>query len=89
MVFVRHALPGERVTIEITEGTEGDRFWRGDAVEVLRAVARPGRRRRAASPGRGCCGGCDFQHVSLPRQRALKAAVVREQLSRLAGLDRT
>ena len=38
-----------------------------------------------AGPGR--CGGCDFQHVALPEQRALKAAVVREQLARLAGLD--
>ena len=34
VIFVRHALPGERVVVEITEGTDGDRFWRGDAVEV-------------------------------------------------------
>lgn len=87
MVFVRHALPGETVTIEITEGTEGDRFWRGDAVAVL--TASPD---RVVPPcrfaGPGLCGGCDFQHVSLPRQRLLKGAVVSEQLSRLAGLDR-
>jgi tRNA/tmRNA/rRNA uracil-C5-methylase (TrmA/RlmC/RlmD family) len=36
----------------------------------------------------GGCGGCDFQHVELSEQRALKAAVVSEQLSRLAGLER-
>ena len=36
--------------------------------------------------GPGLCGGCDFQHVALPAQRALKAAVVSEQLQRLAGL---
>jgi tRNA/tmRNA/rRNA uracil-C5-methylase (TrmA/RlmC/RlmD family) len=86
VVFVRHALPGERVVVEITEGTEGDRFWRGDAVEVL--AASPDRMVapcRFAGPGR--CGGCDFQHVALDRQRELKAEVVREQLSRLAGLD--
>jgi tRNA/tmRNA/rRNA uracil-C5-methylase (TrmA/RlmC/RlmD family) len=87
-VFVRHAIPGERVVVQITEGTDGDRFWRGDAVEVLTAspdrVTAPC---RFAGPGR--CGGCDFQHVSLDRQRRLKADVVREQLSRLAGLDRT
>jgi tRNA/tmRNA/rRNA uracil-C5-methylase (TrmA/RlmC/RlmD family) len=38
-----------------------------------------------AGPGR--CGGCDWQHASLPAQRRLKAAVVRQQLARLAGLD--
>lgn len=86
VVFVRHALPGERVVLEITEGTEGDRFWRGDAVEVL--TPSPD---RVVPPcpvaGPGLCGGCDFQHVALPRQRSLKADVVREQLVRLARLD--
>ena len=86
VVFVRHALPGERVVVEVTEGTEGDRFWRGDAVEVLSASAD-----RVTPPcpyaGPGRCGGCDFQHVRLERQRDLKADVVREQLRRLAGLE--
>ncbi|NYJ01080.1 tRNA/tmRNA/rRNA uracil-C5-methylase (TrmA/RlmC/RlmD family) [Nocardioides thalensis] len=86
VVFVRHALPGERVTVEITEGTEGDRFWRGDAVAVLEPSPD-----RVTAPcpfaGPGLCGGCDFQHVALPAQRRLKADVVREQLRRLAGLD--
>jgi tRNA/tmRNA/rRNA uracil-C5-methylase (TrmA/RlmC/RlmD family) len=86
VVFVRHALPGERVVVEITDGTEGDRFWRADAVSV--SVASPD---RVAAPcrfaGPGGCGGCDFQHVSVARQRRLKADVVREQLRRLAGLD--
>jgi tRNA/tmRNA/rRNA uracil-C5-methylase (TrmA/RlmC/RlmD family) len=85
VVFVRHAIPGERVVLEITEGTEGDRFWRGDAVEVLEASSD-----RVTPPcpyaGPDRCGGCDFQHVALPAQRALKTAVVREQLSRLAHL---
>jgi len=86
VVFVRHALPGERVTVEITEGSDGDRFWRGDAVAVLEASPD---RVEAPCPfsGPGRCGGCDFQHVALPAQRELKAAVVREQLVRLARLD--
>ncbi|WP_127480914.1 class I SAM-dependent RNA methyltransferase [Nocardioides pantholopis] len=86
VVFVRHAIPGERVVLEITEGTDGDRFWRADAVEVL--ASSPDRVEPPcpfAGPGR--CGGCDFQHVDLAAQRALKADVVREQLRRLAGLD--
>ena len=86
VVFVRHALPGERVVVEITEGTEGDRFWRGDAVEVVDPSPD---RVKAPCPyaGPGLCGGCDFQHVALDAQRRLKEAVVREQLSRLAGLE--
>ena len=86
VVFVRHALPGERVVVEITEGQQGDRFLRGDAVEVLVASAD-----RVPPPclfaRPGLCGGCDFQHVALPAQRALKATVVAEQLQRLAGLE--
>jgi tRNA/tmRNA/rRNA uracil-C5-methylase (TrmA/RlmC/RlmD family) len=85
VVFVRHALPGERVVVEITEGADGDRFWRGDAVSVVSASSD-----RVTPPcpfsGPGACGGCDFQHVSLPTQRSLKASVVAEQMSRLAGL---
>lgn len=86
VVFVRHALPGEQVVVEVTEGTEGDRFWRADAVEVLEASPD-----RVAAPcpvaGPGLCGGCDFQHVALPAQRRLKADVVREQLVRVGRLD--
>ncbi|HEX6197407.1 MAG TPA: TRAM domain-containing protein [Jiangellaceae bacterium] len=85
-VFVRHSLPGERVRAVVTEGTSGSRYWRADAVEVLDAspdrVIAPC---PYAAPGR--CGGCDWQHASLPAQRRLKAAVVSEQLARLAGLE--
>jgi tRNA/tmRNA/rRNA uracil-C5-methylase (TrmA/RlmC/RlmD family) len=86
-VFVRHALPGERVVVEVTEGAEEDRFLRADAVEILQASPD-----RVEAPcrfsGPGQCGGCDWQHVTLDAQRRLKAAVVAEQLSRLAKLDR-
>ncbi len=86
VVFVRHALPGERVVAEVTEGEERSKFLRADAVEVLSASAD-----RVTPPcpwsGPGRCGGCDFQHVRPSAQRDLKAAVVREQLQRLAGLD--
>jgi tRNA/tmRNA/rRNA uracil-C5-methylase (TrmA/RlmC/RlmD family) len=86
VVFVRHALPGERVVAEVTEGEPGDRFLRADAVEVLHASPD-----RVAPPcpfsGPGRCGGCDFQHVDLAAQRRLKASVVAEQLQRLAGLE--
>ena len=85
VIFVRHALPGELVMVEVTD-TSHDRFWRGDAVEVIR----PSRGRvptRCPVAGPGLCGGCDFQHVDLAVQRRLKADVVAEQLQRLAGLS--
>jgi tRNA/tmRNA/rRNA uracil-C5-methylase (TrmA/RlmC/RlmD family) len=86
VVFVRHALPGEVVTVRITEGAVGDRFLRGDAVVVH--TASPDRVPQPCSyAGPGLCGGCDFQHVRVPAQRLLKAQVVAEQLRRLAGLD--
>ena len=85
VVFVRHALPGERVRARVTQAVT--KYLRADAVEVLDAspdrveppcpYARPGR-----------CGGCDWQHVALPRQRALKAALVAEQLRRTAKVER-
>ncbi len=85
VVFVRHALPGERVRAVITQATA--RFARADAVEILQPSAdRVPPPCRYARPGG--CGGCDWQHASLPAQRALKAAVVRQQLRRIAGIDR-
>ena len=86
VVFVRHALPGEEVTVEVTEGAMGDRYLRADAVEVHRPAED-----RVVPPcpfaGPGRCGGCDLQHVTLDAQRRWKAEVVAEQLRRLAGLD--
>ncbi|MGK2876128.1 MAG: class I SAM-dependent RNA methyltransferase [Nocardioides sp.] len=85
-VFVRHALPGERARIRITEGWAEDRFWRADAIDILVPSAdRVEAPCRYAGPDR--CGGCDFQHVALQRQRDLKADVICEQLRRLAGIE--
>ncbi len=83
-VFVRHALPGERVRATVTQTTA--RLVRADATEVLQQSAdRVTPPCRYAGPGR--CGGCDWQHASLDAQRRLKAAVIRQQLNRIAGFD--
>jgi tRNA/tmRNA/rRNA uracil-C5-methylase (TrmA/RlmC/RlmD family) len=85
VVFVRHALPGERVRARVTDATAS--FARAEVVEVLRASAdRVAPRCPHARPGG--CGGCDWQHADLAAQRRLKAEVVRDQLRRIAGLDR-
>lgn len=81
VIFVRHAIPGEEVEIEIT-GT-GSSFNRADVVSVVTAS-----KDRVSAPcpfaHRSGCGGCDFQHISLGRQRELKADVITEQFSRIA-----
>ena len=85
VVFVRHALPGERVRAVITQTTS--RFARADATQILDASAD-----RVPPPcpyaRPGGCGGCDWQHAGLPAQRALKAAVIGQQLRRIAGIER-
>jgi len=84
VMFVRHTLPGERVVARVTEVTS--RFARADAVEIRTPSAdRVPPPCPSARPGG--CGGCDWQHASLAAQRALKAAVVGQQLRRLAGID--
>ncbi|GAA2625944.1 class I SAM-dependent RNA methyltransferase [Streptomyces axinellae] len=85
VLFVRHTLPGERVVARVTEGRADSRFLRADAVQVLDPAKD---RIEAPCPfsGPGRCGGCDWQHVKPGAQRRLKGDVLREQLSRLAGL---
>lgn len=87
VVFVRHTLPGERVRARLTETGAKASFWRADAVEVLDAS--PDRVASAwPEAGAGGVGGGELAHVAPAAQRAWKAAVLREQLQRLARLDR-
>ncbi|MET9644538.1 class I SAM-dependent RNA methyltransferase [Streptomyces syringium] len=85
VLFVRHALPGERVVARVTEGESTSRFLRADAVQILEAS-----KDRVEAPcpfsGPGKCGGCDWQHAKPGAQRRLKGEVIAEQLMRLAGL---
>ncbi len=84
VIFVRHAIPGEKVRVRITDLSKS--FARGDCIEVISAsldrvkapcaLARP-----------GGCGGCDFQHISPERQRKLKAEIIKEQFLRLAKME--
>jgi hypothetical protein len=100
VVFVRHAVPGERVRAILTEAEADAAFWRADVVEVLaESVEFAGARvahfwpeadsGRAHSAGTLPIGGAEFGHLRLPAQRALKAMVLAEQLQRLAGLEVT
>ncbi|MFE2038982.1 class I SAM-dependent RNA methyltransferase [Streptomyces scopuliridis] len=85
VLFVRHALPGEKIVARVTEGEEDSRYLRADAVKIIE----PSKDRvEAPCPyaGPGRCGGCDWQHAKPGAQRRLKGEVIAEQLQRLAGL---
>src|ERR1700722_13550229 len=85
VTFVRYSLPDELVRAEVKETTSS--FYRADAIEVLEASPE-----RVTPP---CpyfhvdgCGGCDLQHASQRAQADWKAALVKEHLRRIAGLER-
>jgi tRNA/tmRNA/rRNA uracil-C5-methylase (TrmA/RlmC/RlmD family) len=84
VIFVRHGIPGEEAEIVIT--SVGSSFNRGDVVAVLTPSDD-----RVSPPCRYAhregCGGCDFQHISIPRQRSLKSDVIAEQFSRIAKME--
>lgn len=93
VVFVRHGIPGEKVRVRLTESGPEAKFWRGDVVEVL--AASPDRvehfwdladSARSWSHRHPPVGGAELGHISLERQRRLKAEVLAEQLHRLAGV---
>lgn len=84
VVFVRGAIPGETVTARLTgEGRRG-RFLTAQTVDVIDPSPD---RVTPPCPVAGICGGCDFQHVAITRQRQLKSQVLTEQLQRLGGVS--
>jgi tRNA/tmRNA/rRNA uracil-C5-methylase (TrmA/RlmC/RlmD family) len=84
VVFVRYALPGERVRVRVT--SERDSYWHAQVVEVIE----PSDDRVASlcpiagADGAGCC---DLAFATPEAARVLKAQVVANQLSRLGGHD--
>jgi tRNA/tmRNA/rRNA uracil-C5-methylase (TrmA/RlmC/RlmD family) len=94
VVFVRHGIPGEKVRVRLTEAGADAKFWRADVVEVLEPS--PDRvphfwdvadSARSWSHRHPPVGGAELGHISLERQRSLKADVLAEQLKRLAGIE--
>ena len=80
VIFVRYALPGERVRVRVT--AEKGSYWHADAVEVLEAS--PDRVASlcpiAGVDGAGCC---DLAFAEPVSARVLKGGVVANQLARL------
>lgn len=86
VMFVRHGLPGEIVRAKVTEDRGGS-YCRADAVEILAPSAD---RITPLCPisGPGGSGCCDCSHIDQSASRAMKSAVVEEQLRRIGGIDR-
>jgi len=82
--FIRHGIPGETVVVEVT--STGNSFNRGDVVEVIEPS--PDRVKAPCSYAHHLgCGGCDFQHIAISRQRDLKSEVITEQFARIAKME--
>ena len=83
VVFVSGALPGEVMNAKVVQDTKS--FLRAETLEVIE----PSEHRvkhfwKAALRG---AGGAEFGQIALDYQRALKTDVLREALSRMAGLE--
>ncbi|WP_044494715.1 class I SAM-dependent RNA methyltransferase [Nesterenkonia massiliensis] len=94
VVFLRHAIPGETVRAVVTEGGDGARFWRADAVDIL-ATSDHRRRHpwkqadalRAYDRDQLPVGGAEYGHISDAHQRRLKAHVFRDTMNRIGGIS--
>ncbi len=83
VVFVSGAIPGETVSAKVVKDTKS--YLRAETIEVLE----PSEHRvkhfwKAALRG---AGGAEFGHITLSYQRVLKTEVLREALSRMAGIE--
>ena len=82
VVFVRYALPGERVRVRVI--ADHGTYWHADASRSSsrRPTASSRCARSPASDGAGCC---DLAFAEPDAARRLKGAVVANQLARLGG----
>ncbi|OBK95660.1 class I SAM-dependent RNA methyltransferase [Mycobacterium sp. 1165178.9] len=82
VVFVRYALPGERVRVRVT--ADRGSYWHAEVVEVVDPA--PGRITSLCPiAGVGGAGCCDLAFAAPDVARRLKAEVVANQLERLGG----
>jgi 23S rRNA (uracil1939-C5)-methyltransferase len=83
VVFVRGAIPGETVAVEVTAAKKD--WARADVIDVVEPspdrVVPPCLSRRAG------CGGCGWQHLTVEAQRSARVAIVGDALRRLGGVD--
>ncbi len=83
IVFVRDAIPGERVEVAVTGTGKRGAFARADVERVITASPH---RVTPPCPVARECGGCDWQHVDIRFQRQLKQQVVIDAFTRIGGV---
>jgi 23S rRNA (uracil1939-C5)-methyltransferase len=81
-VFVPFVLEGERVDVALSEQKPG--FARGRLERVIKPSAQ---RIDSACPYFQRCGGCHYQHSNYEHQLAIKLAILRETVKRIAKID--
>jgi len=79
---VPFVLPGEKIEASLLEQKTG--FARARADQIVEASAH---RNEPRCPYFGRCGGCHYQHSSYEYQLEIKAAILRENLRRIAKLE--
>ena len=84
VVFVAHALPGQRVVARVTRRKAS--FMEAELHELVRQAANAG---PPICPHHAECGGCPLQTMPYEQQLFWKRTIVLDSLSRLGGLDRT
>ncbi|MBV9574231.1 MAG: class I SAM-dependent RNA methyltransferase, partial [Acidobacteriales bacterium] len=81
-VFLPFVLEGERVQAVLTEQERG--FSRARAEKILESSVQ---RIDPACPYFQRCGGCHYQHANYQHQLEIKAAILKENLRRIARLE--
>lgn len=93
VVFVAGAIPGERVRVQTVKGSSA-KFLRAKVTEVISPspFRVPDRRANYLPVGVSVTdngfGGMDYAHVDLAHSRLLKADILKDQLIRIAHIDR-
>ncbi len=82
VVFIRFALPGERVRARVYHNHKN--YSEADLIEVLRPSPH---RVEPRCPLFGSCGGCQYQNLAYPEQLDAKRRQVEELLRHMAGID--
>jgi 23S rRNA (uracil1939-C5)-methyltransferase len=82
VAFIHGTAPGDHVDSRVTQ--QHRRWVRARTVRLIQAGPD---RRPSPCPFDAVCGGCTLQHIAIAAQRREKAALVREAMRRIGGIE--